>query len=524
MTNIEKRIQTALLLGGLAGLVGCTEQADMGANETTTADVQSENGLSMNGLSMNGLSMNGLSMNGLSMNGLSMNGLSMNGLSTVSGLSSTTGLMTTAGGRQILTYLVKCAYPTGHSLTKQDQNGVSYTFPGSLGVAPQLETSTCDVDCQERVSACMLAHVNNAGVHIALWLDSESAIGWGQSTDYPYQEGSFFGNLFAANSWSGYYCLGKDFDVGAVPGRLGSALTSTVYVDPFGANVGCANSCTAHANGDGFDSCRNAANRTWTHVVTVWRNFDPNTIYKLCDYSTGRCLGTVAGSTADAAQVEQRSYSGATGQTWWILQVSPGKYKVINVNSGKAMDQDTAATRHVIQKTYSGVTSQLMAIKSLGSTSQFGRYNIVPSSGTTAFDVPTMNDGAIAQLDANLQADTAKWTIVPVGSLPSSGGTGGTGGTGSTGTDPCASFCASPKVFGGPTYQSGSLGAGATCGETTATLTGINCGNVTGRTLSVNGTVVNCGGTNLVAPPKVNGGYCFQASAGGNTSAYYSTW
>jgi hypothetical protein len=508
-----------MAVGGLMGFVGCANPGDTGVEETGAA-VVTENGLSMNGLSMNGLSMNGLSMNGLSMNGLSMNGLSMNGLATVSGLSSTTGFMTTAGGRDIVKYMVKCAFPTGHSLTKQDQAGVSYTFPGALGVAPEMESGLCDVNCQERVSACMLAHVNNAGVHIGLWLDSESAIGWGQSTDYPYQEGSFFGNLFPQTSWSGYYCMGRDFDVGAVPGRLGNALTSSVYVDPFGSNVGCAAYCGAHANSDGFDSC-NAMNRSWTHVVTAWRNFDPNTAYKICNYQNGKCLGTVASSTVDGALVEQRAYTGTAAQTWSVLQVSPGKYKVININSGKALDRDACATPHLAQKTYAATTTQLIAIKSLGlATSQIGRYNLVPSAAATGFDVAGATDGILGQLDSNLTADSAKWLITPVGTIAAGGGSGG----GSPGTNPCASFCTSPTVFSTSAYQSGNLGTAASCRETTATLTGINCGNMSSRSLTVNGTVVNCGGTNLVAPPKVNGGYCFQASAGGSTSAYFSTW
>src|SRR4029079_13148776 len=134
------------------------------------ASLESENGLSMNGLSMNGVSMNGLSMTVLSMNGLSMNGLSMNGLASVDGLSNTAGLMTTPGGRDIVKYMVRCALPAGQSLTKQDQNGVSYTCPGVIGTAPEAVNGTCDLDCQERLSACMLAHVNNSGAQIAIWL------------------------------------------------------------------------------------------------------------------------------------------------------------------------------------------------------------------------------------------------------------------------------------------------------------------------------------------------------------------
>ncbi|WP_437336134.1 trypsin-like serine protease [Sorangium sp. So ce394] len=95
----------------------------------------------------------------------------------------------------------------------------------------------------------------------------------------------------------------------------------------------------------------------------------------------------------------------------------------------------------------------------------------------------------------------------------------------STGTAPCSNLCTSPTAFAGPSYNSGNLGTGARCFETTANLTGANCGNfASGRTFSVNGTAVTCNGGNISLPAKRNGGYCFQASAGNQSWAYFSTW
>src|SRR4029078_1989648 len=107
----------------------------------------------------------GLALNGLAFNGLAFSGLAFNGLSLSGNLPSTSGLMTTPGGRDFVNYLVRVAYPVGHSLTKQDQYGNSYTFEGSLGVAPEAEFGTCDVNCQEKISGAPLAHVNNSGLH-----------------------------------------------------------------------------------------------------------------------------------------------------------------------------------------------------------------------------------------------------------------------------------------------------------------------------------------------------------------------
>jgi hypothetical protein len=101
--------------------------------------------------------------------------------------------------------------------------------------------------------------------------------------------------------------------------------------------------------------------------------------------------------------------------------------------------------------------------------------------------------------------------IAGTGGAP--GGVGGTGGQG-----PCSGLCAPAIEFTlAPTsaYVSGNLGIQATCHETTSTLAGAGCSNIAApRTFSVNGTVESCAGVLVLAAIR-NGGYCFQASAGG---------
>jgi hypothetical protein len=78
-------------------------------------------------------------------------------------------------------------------------------------------------------------------------------------------------------------------------------------------------------------------------------------------------------------------------------------------------------------------------------------------------------------------------------------------------------------VFAGPNFQSNNLGTAARCFETTANLSGGNCSNMTGRTLTINaGTAQNCGGWTL--PAKRNNGYCIQVTAGGVDWASFATW
>jgi hypothetical protein len=75
-------------------------------------------------------------------------------------------------------------------------------------------------------------------------------------------------------------------------------------------------------------------------------------------------------------------------------------------------------------------------------------------------------------------------------------------------------------------YQSGNLGTAATCHQTTANLAGGNCGNfASGRTLMVNGVTMTCNSGNWSSlPPKSNGGYCVQTTAGNHPWAYFTTW
>jgi hypothetical protein len=241
-------------------------QGDVG-NPDDQAATATENGLH----TVNGL----YTKNGLhTVNGLDIT----NGLHTVNGLQSASGLMTTALGREQVSYIVRCALPAGATVVKQDQNGVNYTFTGVLGLAPEWADGACGTSCQENVSACLLAHVNTAGIHVPLWIVSQSsAVGWGQDPEFPNQEGSFFGNIFQPGAHGSdplnspmYYCMGAKYNVSPPQGRLGSTQTSPPYVNAFGAaNLACANRCTNAdypSAADGYKACNG-----WNAVVTVWR-------------------------------------------------------------------------------------------------------------------------------------------------------------------------------------------------------------------------------------------------------------
>jgi hypothetical protein len=104
-------------------------------------------------------------------------------------------------------YVVECALPEGTSVTKV-VDGITTDLQGALGLAPEWEHDACDEDCQEWVSACILARTNVSDESVELWLKGDHPeLGTGTNLAYPIYEASFFGNLFADED-AQYMCPG----------------------------------------------------------------------------------------------------------------------------------------------------------------------------------------------------------------------------------------------------------------------------------------------------------------------------
>ena len=97
---------------------------------------------------------------------------------------------------------------------------------------------------------------------------------------------------------------------------------------------------------------------------------------------------------------------------------------------------------------------------------------------------------------------------------------------------PCSGLCNNPVAFSvpdGTVFQSGNLGAGASCHETTSELLSGTCSNFSsGRKLTINGRQMPCdGGLDSLGyplPPQRHEGYCIQTSAGGAVSASFTAF
>lgn len=385
----------ALVLA-LGGGVACIPESEPGAG------LKSDDLLAINGLSM----INGLTMT----NGLGTgNGLTMtNGLSTSTGLVSGTGLMSTGAGRNTVTFLVRCALPSGHIITKKDQSGKSYTFSGMFGLAPGWETGSCGTSCQEAVSACLMSHLNVAGVHVPIWMDSPiPAIGYGKNATYPNEEGTFFGNLFVTGSNGkvpGYYCEGSGFNKGIVPGRLGASTSAAgIFTNPFGTGALCSSKCTAAPSshkGEGYASCAG-----YTAPITVWRAasyrpvFDSSYLYRFINSKSKLAMDVAGSSTSDGAAVLQYvPFTDRLNQQFKVVLTASSTWKILAAHSGKAVvSTGSSDGSSVKQDTFSGDDTDLWVIDDHN-----GHFKIVNKSSADALESPSNNDAA------NLQTATYK--------------------------------------------------------------------------------------------------------------------
>lgn len=137
-------------------------------------------------------------------------------------------------------------------------------------------------------------------------------------------------------------------------------------------------------------------------------------------------------------------------------------------------------------------------------------FTFLASGGPQEIRIEFTNDFYQPPEDRNLWLD--KVTVECADEVPAS---------------PCAGLCENPSpVSWSGSYQSGNLGTGAICQETTQPVVGGNCGSLApGRQLLVNGATQTCNGANWSAvPPPRNGGYCIQTTPGDWPWAFYTLW
>jgi hypothetical protein len=111
--------------------------------------------------------------------------------------------------RQVMKRVVECALGNGGrgspapSVTwLNDESGQTETWQGSFGLCPGWHSGPPDDGCLERVSACVLARLNEQGQAVSISIRGWQSAGQtlpvpaGEVSTHPRADGAFFGNLF----------------------------------------------------------------------------------------------------------------------------------------------------------------------------------------------------------------------------------------------------------------------------------------------------------------------------------------
>ena len=87
---------------------------------------------------------------------------------------------------------------------------------------------------------------------------------------------------------------------------------------------------------------------------------------------------------------------------------------------------------------------------------------------------------------------------------------------------PCSGLCSNPTVISSLPFNSGSLGTGASCYESTTNIEDALCGSMNGRAFEINGQGMSC--SSPFVPALRNGGYCISTDAGQPSWSWFSVW
>lgn len=100
-------------------------------------------------------------------------------------------------GEDVIHYMVECALEQDDQVSVEVPGG-TLTFKGGLGLAPEWKQGPCDEECQQWISACLIARTNAVGVEVPIFVQgSHENLGFGSHEDYVHYEATFFGNVFA---------------------------------------------------------------------------------------------------------------------------------------------------------------------------------------------------------------------------------------------------------------------------------------------------------------------------------------
>ena len=277
ITAAMKRVVYSMMPHGVAllcalPLVGCL--APDGDESDEAVDVVQQAALTNNALTNNALTNNALTNNALTNNALTNNALTNNALTNNALLSTA---LTDPNAREVFKYIVSCALPPASQVSFV-ADGVSYTYPGELGLAAPwgAPNGTCNTTCQQWVSACVMARVDYLGVKVQISVRGDTPALTATRTEqntYTVREGTYFGNIFLTSPQR-YACVAPGrtglprvcgpSTAGCVVENLGSCSSVCSKTKADGAYTKCSNENSCAEDDDDFEET------TYNAAVTVF--------------------------------------------------------------------------------------------------------------------------------------------------------------------------------------------------------------------------------------------------------------
>ncbi len=125
-----------------------------------------------------------------------------------------------------------------------------------------------------------------------------------------------------------------------------------------------------------------------------------NGTYRIMNRNSGKALDATGNATANGTQIEQWTYGGGNNQRWVVTNLTGSQYKILGVQSGRALDvynSGTANGTKIELWDYNAGNSQKWTFTGTDS----GNYRLTPASATgSCLDVSAASaaDGALVQL------------------------------------------------------------------------------------------------------------------------------
>ncbi len=416
----------AVLIGGAVGCGAPGEEGALLQDDPISQGIKATNGLrAINGLrATNGL----VATNGLrTTNGLA----TTNGLRTTNGLVSNEGLMTNSDGRATVSYLARCALASGDYFDKQDNYGNWHRYYGALGVGTSYKDNSCDSACQQRISACMMAHMNSTGANVPIFINADPdkmpSVGMSKpdeaGSDAHTMEGVFFGNVLASNPPEAYYVKGDGFKA-SIPGRLGASSDNPYKAwggyrpDESGWYSGIAEKlCMPKfiTNSDQYfdykecgksDSAYGTWKTYWPNVMTTYvdRNYNGSVTQNWSQQTLNFEGDSIGNKTNSRADVWTTSHNFEFKNT--VNMYSTGKTYVESVNGSKRLCSGNN-NEHIVISKNSGEPFSLANLKmnirwqSGGQSHMVKIKGFVRGSSTARWIDVWLSNGSVSTIDVN---------------------------------------------------------------------------------------------------------------------------